>query len=57
LTLPFDIRKTFDKALNILGNDMNAPGGIQVKWDGPGHPGGTGNLFIQISECNPLGKH
>lgn len=48
--------------LDIQGTDIIAQGKwkIQVKCDydaGPRKLGGTGNLFIQTYECNPLKKH
>ena len=48
-----------DKDLDISGTDIvvNATRRIQVKYDGGAYPkseGGTGNLFVQTMECNPL---
>lgn len=52
-----------DLDMQIKGRDIivtaNCPT-IQVKCDwkaGPKDNGGTGNLYIQIQECNPHGKH
>jgi len=51
-----------DKGMQIDGLDI-AVGSkvkIQVKCDwkcGPRAWGGTGNLFLQVAECNPLGMH
>jgi len=49
------------KEIQIQGVDIivHCHKRIQVKCDysaGP-KPGGTGNLFFQVEECNPLGKH
>lgn len=51
-----------DKEMDIQGTDMivTANRRIQVKYDAPAYPkslGGTGNLFIQTHECNPLKIH
>lgn len=54
--------------LQISGTDIFIPQGalrdapihIQVKCDydgGAKELGGTGNLFLQVAECNPLGRH
>jgi len=48
-----------DKELDIQGTDIivSARRRIQVKYDAPAYPrrdGGTGNLYIQTHECNPL---
>lgn len=48
-----------DKELDIKGTDIivSAKRHIQVKYDAPAYPkeeGGTGNLYIQTHECNPL---
>lgn len=54
--------------LQISGTDIFVPQGalrdrsihIQVKCDfdgGSRELGGTGNLFLQVAECNPLGRH
>lgn len=54
--------------LQISGTDIYVPLGalrekpihIQVKCDyegGAKELGGTGNLFLQVAECNPLGHH
>ena len=48
-----------DKALQIKGTDITVTSDtkIQVKCDyNSGHKG-TGNLFLQVEECNPLGEH
>ena len=49
-----------DREIDIQGTDIvvSANRRIQVKYDCGAHPkknGGTGNLFIQTHECNPLG--
>jgi len=57
-----------DRDLQVDGTDIIIRAGairqqdivIQVKCDFPGGErdlGGTGNLFLQIAECNPLGIH
>jgi hypothetical protein len=48
-----------DKDMQIAGTDIYVKAGIkiQVKCDYNGGPkayGGTGNLFLQIAECNPF---
>lgn len=53
---------TEDKELDIRGTDIIvvARRRIQVKYDAPSYPkeeGGSGNLFIQTHECNPLKIH
>ena len=58
----FDAEEIKDIDVDIKGTDMIVWGKwrIQVKCDfraGPKKLGGTGNLFIQTKECNPLGKH
>ena len=43
---------------DILIRNLNMR--IQVKCDykgGPKQRGGTGNLYLQVKECNPFGKH
>lgn len=51
-----------DETLQIEGLDIivTAKVRIQVKCDyraGPREWGGTGNLFLQVAECNPLGAY
>jgi len=51
-----------DKELDIQGTDIivSARRRIQVKYDAPAYPtkdGGTGNLYVQTHECNPLKIH
>jgi len=51
-----------DKELDILGTDIIvcARRHIQVKYDHLAYPrleGGSGNLFVQTHECNPLKIH
>lgn len=45
-----------EKDLQIEGTDIiiRSKAKIQVKCDYKGGEGGTGNLFLQTSECNPL---
>lgn len=62
IPLRFDVDEVKEKNMQIQGKDIIAIGAfsMQVKCDwraGPREKGGTGNLFIQISECNPHGKH
>jgi len=48
-----------DRQIRGIDVEVQAPT-YQVKYDGPGgHKefGGTGNLFLQTQECNPLGLH
>jgi len=58
----FKVNEITDKDMQLKGKDIIAISSfsIQVKCDwkaGPKEKGGTGNLFIQTHECNPLGKH
>lgn len=66
--LPFFEAADTSLALDINGEDITVTARspeqqklrIQVKCDYPGGEkelGGSGNLFLQISECNPLGIH
>lgn len=61
--LPVQVNTVDDKAIDIRGTDMivvNSTLRLQVKCDLPGgdrNEGGTGNLFIQIAECNPEQRH
>ena len=43
-------------ATQIAGTDLDVRGRwrIQVKCDYNAGPGGTGNVFLQVAECNPL---
>lgn len=46
-----------DHVLQVKGVDITVTINIQVKCDfrgGPKELGGTGNLFLQVSECNPF---
>lgn len=59
--LPIDlvIEEVDDKAMQIKGTDIivQTKVKIQVKCDWQGGPkqfGGSGNLFLQVAECNPL---
>jgi len=66
LPVPMNGRQVTDEDIQKLGQDILVIKGhaidqedirIQVKCDYPGgekHLGGTGNLFLQVSECNPL---
>lgn len=60
--LPVRLQHADSKALQISGTDIivNASLHLQVKCDMPGGErryGGSGNLFIQIAECNPYRRH
>jgi len=62
IPLPVALGPEPDKALQIDGCDIliNASLKIQVKCDyGAGSKalGGTGNVFLQVSECNPWRQH
>ena len=51
-----------DRNLQVSGTDIHVgiDKKIQVKCDyngGPRELGGTGNLYLQVAECNPLGRH
>jgi hypothetical protein len=48
-----------DKRRQIQGKDLivDEKWSIQVKCDWKAGPKGTGNLFLQIAECNPEGAH
>lgn len=46
-----------EKSKQLAGIDIEIYSRIQVKCDYSGGIDGTGNLFLQISESNPLGKH
>lgn len=57
--LPIQVRETTDTAVQIAGTDLVVRGTwtVQVKCDyraGGVPPDGTGNLFLQVAECNPL---
>lgn len=59
---PLDIQAITDTRRQVAGIDivLRANLGIQVKCDYNGGEvarGGTGNLFLQTAECNPLGSH
>lgn len=62
IPLPVKIDMADDKSIQISGTDIliNSALRLQVKCDLPGGDkryGGTGNLFIQIAECNPYQRH
>jgi len=62
IPLTISIASSADQELQINGSDFEIlqARSIQVKCDwsaGPREYGGTGNLFLQIQECNPLGLH
>jgi len=53
-----DVDESKDATTQIAGTDIvvAGPWRIQVKCDYDAGPGGTGNLFLQTAECNPLGR-
>jgi hypothetical protein len=56
--LSFQVREATGKALQVSGTDIEVPAlntKVQVKCDWRGGVGDdcTGNLFLQIAECNP----
>lgn len=58
--LPMGWKTVDDVKLQVEGQDIIlGPSRIQVKcdWRGGSKPKGTGNLFLQIEECNPWGKY
>lgn len=63
IPLNIQISEVTDKDIQISGTDISVTGlrnKIQVKCDwaaGPRYEGGTGNLFIQVAECNPYKMH
>lgn len=62
IALPLQAHLITNLELQIKGVDIlvNFDAGIQVKCDYNGGPkafGGSGNLFIQISEANPFKRH
>jgi len=59
---PDDVDEISDEEMQVSGVDISisSKAKIQVKCDwkaGPKEYGGTGNLFLQVSECNPLNQH
>ncbi len=62
ISVPINIVEINDEQMQVNGTDIyvSAKIKIQVKCDyNAGHIeyGGTGNLFLQISECNLFGSH
>ena len=58
--LPTGWKTVDDVKLQVEGQDIIlGPSRVQVKcdWKGGRKPKGTGNLFLQVEECNPWGKH
>lgn len=58
----FDVAEITDEMMQISGTDIfiKAQAKVQVKCDwtaGPRELGGSGNLFLQIAECNPFKQH
>jgi len=48
------------QTLQVKGVDIQVSINIQVKCDyngGPKERGGTGNLFLQVAECNPFKQY
>lgn len=57
---PLSIQEQREKKDQIKGMDLKLIGpNLEVKCDFAGGVGNgaTGNLFIQLSECNPFGRH
>lgn len=62
IPLPVIVDYTEDRALQISGTDIivGASLHVQVKCDyyaGDRRYGGTGNLFLQVAECNPYRQY
>jgi hypothetical protein len=62
IPLVLDTTSDEDYDSQLLGSDIlvKFADGIQAKCDWRGghrEHGGTGNLFLQTDECNPLGQH
>jgi hypothetical protein len=62
ISVPVSIAEITDEVMQVKGTDIyvSARVQIQVKCDfSAGHKeyGGTGNLFLQISECNPFKRY
>jgi hypothetical protein len=62
IPLPCTYDVTTDKALQVSGQDIviNSNLRVQVKMDwlaGSKSHGGTGNVFLQVGECNPFKMH
>ncbi|MHA2377488.1 MAG: hypothetical protein ACXAB9_15140 [Candidatus Thorarchaeota archaeon] len=62
LPLIVDVKEVEDYEQQLKGNDLEVicASSYQVKCDWKaGHKvfGGTGNLFLQVEECNPFGMH
>lgn len=62
IPIALDVSDITDEMMQIEGTDIivQATARVQVKCDwraGHRELGGTGNLFIQIAECNPLRSH
>lgn len=60
LPIPFAVTEVREASMQIAGVDLaTRPITIQVKCDfncGAKEEGGTGNLYIETHECNPLGR-
>lgn len=57
MRIPSIAYKVTDKQMQLSGVDILVQAKIEVKCDFLGGVDGTGNLFLQISESNPLGRH
>jgi hypothetical protein len=62
VSLPLLASGVRSKEAQIKGKDIviTSDMSVQVKCDyfgGPKELGGTGNLYIQVRECNPFGRH
>lgn len=62
VSLPLLASNVANREAQIQGKDIviTSDVSVQVKCDyfgGPKELGGTGNLFLQVRECNPFGMH
>ena len=62
LEMSLDVKEISDEDMQVSGADIlvQLQARIQVKCDwncGERKFGGTGNLFLQVAECNPWGQH
>ena len=62
IPIALDVSDITDEMMQLEGTDIivQATARVQVKCDwraGPRELGGTGNLFVQVAECNPLNSH
>lgn len=62
IPLPFSINVVDDKSIQFSGTDIiiNSEIRLQVKCDfkaGHKHLGGTGNVYLEVAECNPYRRY